>query len=104
MIEIYGKDNSILEEEEKIPKGFIRSDNMEFIKTGDKYLIKNSNGKIIDEKEKLELEKKGLVLEDITGKNCQKETTKKIRKINKKIKEIEEVEANDTIQEATTTD
>ena len=49
MIEIYGKNNSILEEEEKIPKGFIRSDNMEFIKIGNKYLIKNSNGKVIDD-------------------------------------------------------
>lgn len=67
---------------------------MEFIKIGKKYLIKNSN-KIIDEKEKLELEKKGLILEDITGEKCQEKTTKKIKKINKKLEEID----NEVIQE-----
>ena len=63
---------------------------MEFIKLGKKYLIKNSNGRIVDEKTKLELENKELILKDITGCGCQKETTKKIAKNKKRIKEIEE--------------
>lgn len=62
---------------------------MEFIKLGKKYLIKNSNGRIVDEKTKLELENKELVLKDITGCECQKETTKKISKNKKRIKELE---------------
>ena len=62
---------------------------MEFIKLGKKYLIKNSNGRIVDEKTKLELENKELVIKDITGCECQQETTKKISKNKKRIKEIE---------------
>ena len=62
---------------------------MEFIKNGKNYIIKNSNGRVVTEKEKLELENKELVLKDITGCNCQQETTKKIAKNKKKIKEIE---------------
>lgn len=77
---------------------------MEFIKVGKNYMIKNSNGRIVSEKEKLELENKELVLKDITGCNCQKETTKKISKNKKRIKEIETAlqekeNADDTIQE-----
>lgn len=74
---------------------------MEFIDIGrGKFLVRNSNGMIVNEKEKLELEKKGLVIKDIKSDTCQKETTKKIRKINKK---LEEVETDDTIQETNTT-
>lgn len=74
---------------------------MEFINIGrGKYLVRNSNGMIVNEKERLELEKRGLAIEDIKSDTCQKETTKKIKKINKK---LEEVEANDTIQETNTT-
>ena len=62
---------------------------MEFIKVGKNYMIKNSNGRIVSEKEKLELENKELVLKDITGCGCQQETTKKISKNKKRIKEIE---------------
>ena len=62
---------------------------MEFIKIGKRYLIKNSNGRIVDEKTKLELENKELIIKDITGCECQKETTKKIAKNKKRIKEIE---------------
>ena len=66
---------------------------MEFVKLGKKkYLMKNSNGRIVDEKTKLELENNDLVLKDITGCNCQKETTKKIAKNKKRIKEIEREE------------
>lgn len=62
---------------------------MEFVKVGKNYMIKNSNGRIVSEKEKLELENKELVLKDITGCECQKETTKKIAKNKKRIKELE---------------
>lgn len=62
---------------------------MEFIKHGKNYIIKNSNGRIVTEKEKLELENKELILKDITGCECQQETTKKISKNKKRIKELE---------------
>ena len=73
---------------------------MEYIKIGeDRYLIKNSNSKDLDEKELLELQNKELIIEDITGKGCQEKTIKKI-KANKK--RIEEIETN-TIEESTPT-
>ena len=62
---------------------------MEFIKqTNGTYLIKNSNGRVVSEKEKLQLENKELVLEDIK-KDCAKDITKKISKNKKRIKEID---------------
>lgn len=74
---------------------------MEFIDIGrGKFMVKNSNGLIVDEKERLEMEKEGLIIKDITSDTCQGETTKKIKKINKKIKEVEN---NDTNEEANTT-
>lgn len=74
---------------------------MEFIDIGrGKFLVKNSNGLIVDEKERLEMEKEGLIIKDITSDTCQGETTKKIKKINKKIKEVEN---NDTNEETNTT-
>lgn len=79
----------------KIDQFIERGVGMEFIKYGDKYIIKGSNGYIVDEKEKLQLEKGELVLKDIEGCECQKETTKKISKINKRLKEI-----NDTDKKA----
>lgn len=70
---------------------------MEFIDMGKgKFLVRNSNGLIVDEKERLKMEKEGLIIKDIKSDTCQKETTKKISKINKKLKEVE---ADDTIQE-----
>ena len=77
---------------------------MEFIKIGKKYLIKNSNGRIVTEKEKLELENHELVLKDIKS-PCAKDITKKISKNKKRLKEIEQETAlnnevqNDTIEE-----
>lgn len=65
---------------------------MEFVKVGKNYLIKNSNGRIVTEKEKLELENKELVLEDIKSTGCVKEITKKITKNKKRIKEITALE------------
>lgn len=73
---------------------------MEFIKqTNGTYLIKNSNGRVVSEKEKLQLENNELVLEDIK-KDCAKDITKKISKNKKRIKEIEE---DAVLKEADTT-
>jgi hypothetical protein len=80
---------------------------MEFIKVKNGYLIKNSNGRIISEKEKLKLENKELIIADIKSNECQGKTTQKITKNKKKIKEItsqeKEVVANDPIEETDTT-
>ena len=89
---------------------------MEFIKVGKNYMVKGSNGRIVSEKEKLQLENNELVLKDITSNNCQEKATKKIAKNKKKIKELEEVQltidtaleekevdADDTIEETDTT-
>ena len=65
---------------------------MEFVKVGKNYLIKNSNGRIVTEKEKLELENKELVLEDIKSTGCVKEITKKISKNKKRITELTALE------------
>lgn len=68
---------------------------MEFIKLSkDRYMIKDSNNYVVSEEEKLQLEKKELVLKDVKGCECQQETPKKISKINKKLEE------NETIKEA----
>ena len=78
----------------------------QFVKFGDKYIVKNSNGRIVSEKEKIQMENNELILKDITGCNCQKETTKKLTKNKKRLKEIEKEEkqkddVNDIIQETT---
>lgn len=75
---------------------------MEFIKIGKKYLIKNSNGRIVTEKEKLELENHELVLKDIKS-PCAKDITKKISKNKKRLKEIieEETALNNEVQDET---
>lgn len=83
----------------------------EFVKYGKNYIVKNSNGRIVSEKEKIQMENKELILKDITGCGCQKETTKKLTKNKKRLKEIEKEEqtkeqkddANDIIQETTET-
>ena len=49
---------------------------MEFIKIcKDRYMVKDSNNRIVDEETKLKLEKKELALKDIKGCECQEETT-----------------------------
>ena len=78
-------DNSFNYEERKEILG------MEFIKMGDKYLIKNSNGIVVDEKEKLKLENNEMVIKDVESNLCQKETTKKMNSNKKRIKEIEDI-------------
>lgn len=68
---------------------------MKFIKLKDgNYMIKDSNGVIVNEKEKLQLENKELVFEDVKS-NCAKDITKKITKNRKRIKEIEKDELGD---------
>lgn len=64
---------------------------MEFIKVGDKYLIKGSNGIIVDEKEKNKLETKELVIQDIESK-CAKDITPKLTKKKKELEELENIE------------
>lgn len=63
---------------------------MEFIKVGDKFMIKGSNGIIVDEAEKIKLENKELVIKDVESNLCQKETTKKLSKNKKRIEELHE--------------
>ena len=64
---------------------------MEFIKLNNgNYIIKNSNGRVVSEKEKLQLENNELVIKDIECKTCVKDITKKISKNKKRIKEIDE--------------
>ena len=73
---------------------------MEFIKLNNgNYMIKDSNNRIVNEKEKLQLENDELVLEDIKCNKCAKDITKKVSKNKKRIKEIEEVEVNENIEE-----
>lgn len=93
---------------------FIGGLKMEFIKNGKNYIIKDSNGRVVSEEEKLKLEKKEMVLKDIKSNECQEETTKKIKKIDKKIKQVKKIEKaedtekveealNDTIEETDNT-
>ena len=69
---------------------------MEFIRLNDgNYMLKDSNGRIVSEKEKLQLENKELVLEDIKSNGCQGKITKKIVKNKKKIEKLD----NEAIEE-----
>ena len=52
-------------------------------------MIKNSNGRIVSEKEKLELENEELIIKDFKSNECQGKTTRKIAKNKKRIKEID---------------
>lgn len=65
---------------------------MEFIKVGKNYMIKNGNGRIISEKEKIELENRELIIKDIQSNECQGKTTQKITRNKKRIKKIMEDE------------
>ena len=71
---------------------------MEFIKCGNRYLVKDSNGKIVSEEEKLKLENKELILQDLNSGGCQGETTKKIIENNKKLTALQKEADNDTIK------
>ena len=62
------------------------SDDMEFIKLReDRYLIKDSNGLIVSNEEKLKLEKKELIIKDIESNECQGKTTQRIKKIDREL-------------------
>ena len=79
---------------------------MEFIKVGKNYMIKNGNGRIITEKEKLELENKELIIKDIQSNECQGKTTQKLTKNKKRLKKItapQEEQTNDIIKETDST-
>ena len=83
---------------------FLGGIEMEFIKHNRGYLIKNSNGKIVSEEEKLKLENEEMIIKDFESCECQKETTKKIEKNKKKITALQKKEnADDTIKETNTT-
>ena len=77
---------------------------MEFIKYGDNYIIKDSNGKVVSEEEKLKLERNELILENDEC-NCPVEQIKKKSKINRKINKIEKDKevVDDTIEETGST-
>ena len=87
-------DNDLNSEERVVLLG------MEFVKQKDgNYLVVNSNGLIVNEKEKLQLENNESVFEDIKS-NCAKDITKKISKNKKRIEEIdnEDIEETESIK------
>lgn len=67
---------------------FLGGIQMEFTRIGKHYLLKGSNGVVVNEEEKIKLENKELILKDINSNNCQGETTKKIQVNNEKLKTI----------------
>lgn len=73
---------------------------MEFIKMRNgNYLVKNSNGKIVDEKEKQEIEKGSLIIEDEPCEKCQIKTTATSKKKNKNKKVEVEVVEDESVEE-----
>jgi hypothetical protein len=79
------------------------SDNMEFIKLReDRYLIKDSNGLIVSNDEKLKLEKKELIIKDIESNECQGKTTQRIEEIDRELENGNKSKSN-TIKKAKST-
>lgn len=71
---------------------------MEFIKQNDgNYIIKGSNNIIVSEKEKKELERDELVIQDIRS-GCAKNITPKLTKKKKEIKDLEDIEKAKSIK------
>lgn len=71
---------------------------MEFIKIGkDKWLIKSSNGRLISDKEKRQLESKEIIIEDKHCEECEIKPIKK--KKSKKTATSKKEIANDIIEE-----
>lgn len=62
---------------------------MEFVKVGKNYMIKNSNGRIVSEKEKIELENKELIIKDFESNECQGKTTRKLTKNKKRLEKLQ---------------
>lgn len=79
-----------------------RRNKMEFIKiTGGKYLIKDSNGKVVDEKEKEMIERGELSIKSASCKECNVEyhiKTTATSKKNKKKKIEVEVEKDESFE------
>jgi hypothetical protein len=72
---------------------------MEFIKVGKKWLIKASNGRLISDKEKKQLEKEEIKLETPHCKECEIKPKKK----TKKTAPVKEVDADVIIEETDST-
>ena len=76
---------------------------MEFIKLReDRYLIKDSNGLIVSNEEKLKLEKKELIIKDIESNECQGKTTRRIEEIDRELENGNKSKSN-TIKKAKST-
>ena len=76
---------------------------MEFIKLReDRYLIKDSNGLIVSNEERLKLEKKELIIKDIESNECQGKTTQRIEKIDRELENGNKSKSN-TIKKAKST-
>lgn len=76
---------------------------MEFIKLiEDRYLIKDSNGLIVSNEEKLKLEKKELIIKDIESNECQGKTTQRIEEIDRELENGNKSKSN-TIKKAKST-
>ena len=76
---------------------------MEFIKLReDRYLIKNSNGLIVSNEEKLKIEKKELIIKDIESNECQGKTTQRIEEIDRELENGNKSKSN-TIKKAKST-
>lgn len=76
---------------------------MEFIKLReDRYLIKDSNGLIVSNEEKLKLEKKELIIKDIESNECQGKTTQRIEEIDRELESGNKSKSN-TIKKAKST-
>lgn len=69
---------------------------MEFIKVGKKWLIKDSNGVLVSNDEKIRLENEEMVVKAEPCKECE---IKPVKKKNKKTAPIKEVVADDIIEE-----
>lgn len=76
---------------------------MEFIKVGKNYMIKNSNGRIVSEKEMLQLQNEELIIKDFKSNECQGKTTRKIAKNKKRISALDKEKADESIKETNKT-
>lgn len=62
---------------------------MEFLElTKDRYLVKGTQSRIVNKEEMLKLQRRELVLKDITSNGCQKENTIMIEAIDKELEEV----------------
>ena len=68
----------------------------------DRYLIKDSNGLIVSNEEKLKLEKKELIIKDIESNECQGKTTQRIEEIDRELENGNKSKSN-TIKKAKST-